>query len=433
MWFGLRYLPGMGLAEPERWEVIAWGVAECAIVALLLVNIVVQRSKAVKVFDIRTSADKTIVRWMSVWFVLCICSALLGVAHGNQWDYLLGDLYRFGLLPVICALIYCSVKDAGDVCRTMRGFVAVYGIIVALDLIRFNSFIRDEQERLTTEAAHQAGMIAVAVIYLMLFDEKRWVRRASVGVLLLMTILLLRAQMLTPLITSLMAMALYFCLSRKRAVFVGCAIALGILVAASFYSVSVTPAVPAYIADKLAIAQESAGPAESLQALSGSRIGEIISIEEEFAAHPSNLLLGTGEGSVLSPDPLLDSLIPTDKYVLEKHYVHAGLFDALYHNGLAAVGVFLAILAQLFRRGRRMYNNGNPFGLFVMINLIVTTTLLCFDLPFESALPLLALCFAGVGVMENQAKQSALSLHKSIAQSELGTTREANRELGAAY
>src|SRR6266567_2902795 len=95
-------------------------------------------------------------------------------------------------------------------------------------------------ERLTTETAHQAGLMAAAVIYLMLFDRKRWVRRASVVLLLLMMVLLLRAQMLTPLLTSLLAMALFFSFSRKFAVFVGCAVAGLILVAASFYSVSVT-------------------------------------------------------------------------------------------------------------------------------------------------------------------------------------------------
>ena len=40
-------------------------------------------------------------------------------------------------------------------------------------------------------------------------------------ILLLTTVLLFRAQMLTPLLTSLMAMALFFIFSRKFAVFVG--------------------------------------------------------------------------------------------------------------------------------------------------------------------------------------------------------------------
>src|SRR5258708_1143768 len=213
--------------------------------------------------------------------------------------------------------------------------------MVVLDLLRFNSFIRDEQERLTTETAHQAGLMAAAVIYLMLFDRKRWVRRASVALLLLLMVLLLRAQMLTPLITSLLAMALFFSFSRKFAVFVGCGVAVLVLVAASFYSVSVTPTVPTYIADKLLMAQGSQGPLESLEALSGVRLGEIISIGEEFANHPASLVFGTGDGSLVSPDPILDTRLSTDRYAQDKHYVHAGLFDALHHNGVIAVGVFL--------------------------------------------------------------------------------------------
>jgi hypothetical protein len=216
-----------------------------------------------------------------------------------------------------------------------------------------------------------------------------------------MMVLLLRAQMLTPLLTSLLAMALFFSFSRKFAVFVGLSVAGLILVAASFYSLSVTPDVPAHIADKILMAQGSQGPMESLEALSGVRLGEIISIGEEFANHPASLAFGTGQGSLVSPDPILDPAITTAQYTFDKHYVHSGLPDALYHNGALAVGAFLVVLWQLFRRGRRIYAAGNPFGLFVMVNLMVSCVLLMYDLPFESALPLLALCFSGVSAMES--------------------------------
>jgi hypothetical protein len=391
----------MGLAEPDRSEVVAWGLADCGTVFLLFLSVLLDRLRAERVFAVRTRSDKIIFQLSGAWFGACVVSAFLGIARGNEWGYLLGDFYRFGSLPIVFALIYFSVKDGTEARNLLLGFVAVYGLMVALDLVRFNAFIREEQERLTTETAHQAGMIAAAVIYLMLFDRKRWVRRSSVVILLLMMVLLLRAQMLTPLITSLLAMALFFSFSRKFAVFVGCAVAGLILVAASFYSVSVTPSVPTYIADKLLIAQGSQGPMESLEALSGVRLGEIISIGEEFANHPASLAFGTGEGSLVSPDPILDPALTTARYAVDKHYVHSGLFDALYHNGMIAVGTFLALLWHLFRRGRRLFAAGNPFGLFVMVNLMVSCVLLIYDLPFESALPLLTLCFSGVSAMES--------------------------------
>ena len=57
-----------------------------------------------------------------------------------RWDYLLGDFYRFASLPVIFASIYFAVKDTAGVHNLVRGFVAVYGVMVALDLVRFNSY-----------------------------------------------------------------------------------------------------------------------------------------------------------------------------------------------------------------------------------------------------------------------------------------------------
>jgi hypothetical protein len=239
-------------------------------------------------------------------------------------------------------------------------------------------------------------MLAPAVIFVVLHDRKRLWRWCSAVLLMLMMVLLLRAQMLTPLLTVLMSAGLYFAFSRKLAVFFGCAAATGILVLASFYSASILPTVPTYISDKLDVAQSSAGPLESLQALSGVRSGEIISISEDLISHPARLLFGTGEGSLVTPDPV----IPILRFMTDKHYVHAGLFDALYHNGAIAVGAFLVFVVHLFRRARRLHSAGNPFGQCVIITLIVTLILLSYDLPIETAVPVLALCFAGVSVMD---------------------------------
>ena len=292
----------MGLAEPDRSEVVAWGLAESGTALLIVLGVWLNRLKAVKLFPVRTTSDRFLFPLLAIWSGACAISTLLGIVRGNRWDYLLGDLYRFGSVPFIFAAIYFAVKDAAGIHTLVRGFVAVYGIMVALDLVRFNAFLDAEQERLTTEAAHQAGMIAVAIIYLMLFDPKPWVRKGNIGVLLLTNILLFRAQMLTPLLTSLIAMTLFFLLSRKFAVFVGTGMVAAVFVVASFYSLSLAPAVPSYIAGKFETAQDSAGAMESLEALSGVRLGEIISIGEEFIDHPGNLFFGTGEGSLVSPD-----------------------------------------------------------------------------------------------------------------------------------
>jgi hypothetical protein len=55
---------------------------------------------------------------------------------------------------------------------------------------------------------------------------------------------------------------------------------------------------------------------------------------------------------------------------------------------------------QIFRRAARVRSAGNLFGLFAMVTIIVTLLLLSYDLPFESAFPLLALCFSGVSLEE---------------------------------
>ena len=420
VWFGLRFLNSMSLVEPNRAEVVAWNLADFVAIVLLFLAVCVERLREEQVFSLRAKSDKVDFRLLAVWFGSCVASALTGVLRGHDWSYLIGDFYRFACLSVVLTLLYFSAPSRARVEYLLRGFVAVYGLMVGLDLVRFNAFLREGRDRLTTETAHQAGMICAAVIYLMLFDQKRWVRRLSVVLLILMTILLVRAQMLSPLLSSLAAMSLYFIFSRKFAVLLGLAVGGVILVLASFYSVTVMPANPEYIANKFLLAQQSQGPLESLEALSGVRLGEIISIAEELANNPVSLLLGTGAGSLLTPDPVLDPILPIARYTMDKHYVHSGFFDALYHNGIIAVGAFLLLALHLFRRAKRIYAAGNPFGLFVMVTLLVTLLLLSYDFPFESAVPMFGLCFSGVSTMEPMPRAASKRVRTRMRPSGMG-------------
>jgi hypothetical protein len=401
-WFVQRFLPGLSLTPPERSEVVAWAALEVAVVAALFFFVALERLKAEKIFGLRSKADRAAFQLLGVWFLLCIVNAVAGLAQGNDWGYLLGDTYRFGSLPLLMGLMYYSVRDSFSAHKLLRGFVAAYGLMVALDLVRFNSSLPADDPRLTTETAHEAGMLVAAVIFLLLYDPRPAWRRFSGVLLLLMMVLLFRAQMLTPLLTSLAALGLFFSFNRRFAVFLACAGAAALLVAASLYSASVAPEIPTYISDKLEAADSSAGALESVQALSGERSGEIIAITGILASHPASFLFGTGQGTLVSPD----LVVPVERLLVDKHYVHAGLFDALYHNGAIAVGALLCFGVHLFRRGLRLYSDGNPFGLFVMVTLIVTLVLLSYDLPVESALPLLALCFAGVSATERSARSA---------------------------
>jgi hypothetical protein len=395
-WFVQRFLPGLSLAPPERAEVVAWAALEVLIVAALFLFVALERLKARRVFELRCAADRRAFGLLGLWFCLCVWNTFAGLAKGNDWGYLAGDAYRFGSLPLLVSLVYFAVRDGEAAHRLVRGLVAAYGCMVTVDLFRFNTLLPADDPRLTTETAHEAGMLVAAVIFLMLYDRRRGWRVFSGAMLLMIFVLLFRAQMLTPLLTSIAALALFFFLNRRFAVLLAGAAAAALLVAASLYAPAVSPDAPSYIADKLDAAEASPGALESVQALSGVRSGEIISIVDDLSGHPAHLLLGTGEGTLVSPDPV----VPLARLIEDKHYVHAGLFDALYHNGAIAVAALLAFGVHVFRRGLRLHSAGNPFGLFVTVALAVTLILLSYDLPLESSVPVLALSFAGISALE---------------------------------
>ena len=189
VWFGLRFLNSMSLVKPDRAEVVAWNLAEFGGMVLLFLAVWVERLKAQRVFALRAKSDKFGFRLLAIWLGACVASASIGVLRGNEWSYLIGDLYRFASLSVVLTLLYFSASNRTRLQNLLRGFVAAYGLMVALDLVRFNSLLDQGTERLATETAHQAGMISSAVIFLMLFDPNRWVRRSCVVLLILMTIL----------------------------------------------------------------------------------------------------------------------------------------------------------------------------------------------------------------------------------------------------
>lgn len=395
-WFVQRFLPGLSLTPPERAEVVAWAALEVAIVAALCFFVGIERLKAARVFAFRSAADRTAFSLLGIWWLLCAVNTLTGWAKGNDWGYLAGDAYRFGSVPVLIGLMYYAAPDGRAVQRLVRGFVAAYGCMVAIDLVRFNGMLPADDPRLTTETAHEAGMLVAAVIFLMLYDRRRRWRVFSGAVLLTIFVLLFRAQMLTPLLTSLAALGLFFFFSRRFTALVAGAGAAALLICASLYASSVSPEASSYISDKLDAAESSSDALESVQALSGVRSGEIISIMADLSSSPAHLLLGAGEGTLISPDPV----VPLARLVEDKHYVHAGLFDSLYHNGLIAVASLLAFGVHVFRRGLRLQSAGHPFGLFVVVGLAVTLILLSYDLPLESSVPVLAISFAGISALE---------------------------------
>jgi hypothetical protein len=77
------------------------------------------------------------------------------------------------------------------------------------------------------------------------------------------------------------------------------------------------------------------------------------------------------------------------------------------------VGAFLFFLWHMFRRGVRLHLEGGPFGLFVIITLMIVVLLLGYDLPFESAIPMLGLCFSGISIMECAPKRISRTIRAS--------------------
>ena len=84
-----------------------------------------------------------------------------------------------------------------------------------------------------------------------------------------------------------------------------------------------------------------------------------------------------------------------------KHYLHSGLNEILYRTGGIGLVLFLALAVLLLRRGYRLYARGHSFGLLVMIGLTNTLLMMSFACDLTTGLPILAVCFTGLGLAEH--------------------------------
>ncbi len=375
------------------WSLGEFGVMLAAFLAVLVSNAIDGR----EFFAIRKKQDQRLLALAGLWLLAVAAGAAIGLFRGHDPNYLLGDAYRFSLLPAALALVYFVVRDRSSLDHCLRSFVIVYGVLLVLDVVRFGGVVLQEQDRLTTETAHQAGIIAPLVIFMMLYDSRRLFRFAGFLVLLEMFALLVFAQMFTPLLALVLALAIFLIPTRRAILLAGLVLAVAAVIVSTFYLRDISSRIPAHLRDKVESAQNADSPMDTITALSGTRMGEILYVLGDMLEHPTEIPFGSGHGSMLSPEEIGPQLVIDWR---NKHYIHAGLFDALYRNGLVGFFLLAALFGHLFLRGRSLYRQGDPFGLLAMAIVIITVLLLSFDMPFESPVALLGLAFAGLSVRE---------------------------------
>ncbi len=442
------YWGGLGPTETSRFELLLSALAQIVAIGLGFVWLAVGPYRRARPWKIDRE-DKAPFVILAVWLLIATIAAAHGVLGQRPLQYVLGDFYKFAILPVIFLLTYLLLENEPQLQLAVRWVPIVFGAVLVYDFLRFYPLLAQGQ-RFTSNAPVMIATLSPLICFMVQAPRSGVFFLLSAAVFVETMIALSFAQMLGGFVGFLLSLALLFVLRRRWLTLV---LTLAVIVtfglnmlgaipvgfrraetsspATAFHGDSsalmalspvhaavsgpLQPVEPRaafrvtrldqYMAAKIseALRLHSVGPAADI--IGGSRAAEIEGVLREIAWDPLMGVLGFGMGGELQPMALGLRQVSEhhDPFPWEnaKHYIHAGLFEVLFRSGFAGLAVFLALLAVVFVRGMRLARS-HEYGVFVMMNVIVQGCLLAFNEALMSPYLLLSLSFAGVAAIERE-------------------------------
>jgi hypothetical protein len=434
------YWGGLGVTETSRFELLLGALAQIVALGFGFLWLAVGPYRRTTPWKIDREDQAPFVI-LIIWVLVACVAAAIGLLGHHPVQYVVGDFYKFAMLPMIFLLAYLTLENEPQLQLVVRWVPLVFGAVLVFDFLRFYPLLGQEH-RFTSNAVNMIGGMAPLICYMVLYPPSRVFFVLAIGVFAEAMLALSFGQMIGGFMAFLISLGLFFTVKRRWltvvltvvvlvtfAINMLGAIPLGFHRAETRHDPSalmalsppvravvgeaaqpVEPRAPfrvtkieQYMFEKIreAVDRRSLGPAADI--IGGSRAAEIKGVMREIAWHPRTGIFGFGLGGELLPVPLEDRP-PTERpyYIVwetPKHYIHAGLFDVLYRGGFVGLAVFLAVLATIFVRGVRLARS-HDYGVFVIVNVVAQGCLLALNEGLLTPYLLLALSFAGVAAIE---------------------------------
>lgn len=405
---------GLGTTETTRLELLIAAVAQIVVIGLGYLWLTVGPRQRPGGWAI-VRQDRLLFGVLAAWIAIATIAAVNGALAGNQVQYVLGDYYKFAILPLIVLLAYLAMETEGQLGFVLRWTMVLFGAILVYDFARFYPLLA-QGHRFTSNAVDMIATLAPLICYLLHEPSSRTFAVLGAAVFAEVMLTLSFGQLLGGFLGFALSLGLLFWLLRQR-------IALVLMAVVIFtFAVNMMGGIPiaikptsspdrrpgllpfrvtildTYMRGKLNAATSSQSVPSAAEAVGGSRAAEIVAIVRKIGGKPLKIALGFGLGGTVEPVALGGTRLYWER---PKHYVHAGLFEVLYRSGVIGLAVFLAFFVVLIRRALRVHAAGrHPFAAFVIVNTIVQAVLLAFTAPLMSPYLFLALSFAGLAAIE---------------------------------
>jgi hypothetical protein len=355
---------------------------------------------------------------LSCWSVAATLAVVLGLAAGNQTSYVVGDFYKFALLPLLFALAYFGIRTERQLWFLLCGLAVIFGAALVFDFARDFAWIR-QGGRFATSATYHIGTLNTLILFLLLSRRGgRWFRLVLWAIALEVCVSIVLLQGFSDYLSVTLALGLFLLYSRNKKLILALGLVTGLAFAgivAPFLGMSeaafnLPGKSGSYASQKLtaALARGKSSVVETVELLTGDRLAQINGILHAYWESPGRIPFGFGMGQDVEVIPLTPYLVPNpERYRRREHFVESSFFEVFYRTGLAGLLALVAFLRYCYRRGKRLAAGPyRQFGIFVMVNTVYQLLNLMQETPMEFVWLFLVVPVVGTFVLErSQARE----------------------------
>lgn len=372
-WHG-RLIPGKIVFE--RQEVIKYGVIEGFLLVGAFFFTVIMFSVKRGSFTIKKE-HKTAFALMIAWILILITALLEGIVFENNFNYIIGDFYKFIRFPLIFFLVYFLTQSIRQLYLFYFILMVIWIAFTSVEIFLFREGIMSGMRLVSYSVLAGRTVLPFSLFFTRLnlrrsFKIFNWI---AIALAFITTII---SQTRSGIIGLFLAAIIFFYLSKKCGVRMGkkrnyltplvyfsvsLLIFLSILVLKDFLKAPVS----SFGYKFREISGSEDGFIGGLIRIGGTRIPEALTILDKFSKNPKRILGGFGLGSEFQ----LGNEFQGDR--TSEHFVHIGLAEIFFRMGVIGLILFLWMFIYFTRYALRRIKGNIHFllpAMIVTINLI---------------------------------------------------------------
>lgn len=340
-WHG-RLIPGKIIIE--RQVATKYGIIEgfLLVAAFFFMFIILSVKRAS--FTIKKE-HKTAFALMVAWILILITALLEGIVFENNFNYIIGDFYKFIRFPLIFFLVYFLTKSIRDMYFFYFILMVVWTAFASVEIFQFRGEIMSSM-RLTSYSVLAGGTFLPFSLFFTRLNLRKSFKILNGIAIALAFLTLIISQTRRGIIGLLLTVIIFFYLSKKCGVrvtkkrtyltpllcfSVSLFIFLSIFVLKDFLKAPISSF--GYRFRQISGSED--GFISGFIKIGGTRIPEVLTILDEFSKNPERVLGGFGLGSEFR----LGSEFQGDR--ASGHFVHIGLAEIFFRMGGIGLILFL--------------------------------------------------------------------------------------------